>query len=163
MQWLLDWMWVVTSIGDFDILALIILVTALMFALHRQWKPLTCLLTSAVLVNILTIMTKNYFERARPMLDGVSVGGYSFPSGHTTGAFVVFGIVAWVFLNEVENKKVKYLGVTLAVVIGSLVGISRVYLGAHWASDVYGGVLVAAGIMLVITSLINYVADHMAS
>ncbi len=83
---------------------------------------------------------KHIFETARPAADVVKVlikqGGYAFPSGHSQGAVVFWGVIAW------EIKKA--WATTLAVVLILLIGISRLYLGVHWPIDVAGGWLIGA-------------------
>jgi membrane-associated phospholipid phosphatase len=96
-------------------------------------------LLSAYINNFL----KQIFETLRPTADLVRVvieeGNFAFPSGHSQGAVVFWGTVAW------ELKKA--WATTVAIVLMILIGISRLYLGVHWPIDVLGGWLIGAVIM----------------
>lgn len=86
---------------------------------------------------------KHIFETARPTADVVRTvikeTNFAFPSGHSQGAVVFWGVIAW------ELKKA--WSTTLAVLLMFLIGISRLYLGVHWPIDVLGGWLFGAIIL----------------
>jgi membrane-associated phospholipid phosphatase len=86
---------------------------------------------------------KHIFETARPTADVVTTvikeTNFAFPSGHSQGAVVFWGVIAW------EIKKA--WATTLAVVLMFSIGISRLYLGVHWPIDVLGGWLIGAVIV----------------
>jgi membrane-associated phospholipid phosphatase len=84
---------------------------------------------------------KRNFHITRPA-GGVAAGmGYSFPSGHTTGATAIAILLSYVALRQRRHARVVVLACMLGVV---LVGASRIYLDVHWASDVIGGWLVGS-------------------
>jgi membrane-associated phospholipid phosphatase len=134
----------VTALGDFRFLLLATpgLIALLVWAGHRVSALLFagCVLGGFALESALKIA----FGRARPDLWPalVTEKSYSFPSGHTTMATVFFGgLVAVVFhLRKSRLERGLALGVGAVVVLG--VATSRVYLGAHWATDTAAGMLV---------------------
>ncbi len=83
---------------------------------------------------------KHIVQRPRP--DGfrlVPEDGYSFASGHSLNAMVFYGLLIYVIHNNIKNKGLR---ITLEILLGLwvlLIGISRIYLGVHYASDVLGG------------------------
>ena len=83
----------------------------------------------------------------------VPVHGYSFPSGHTTTSALVAGAIIWLLQQAFPRSRTR-LGVQAALACwAALVGLSRLYLGVHWITDVLGGWLLAgAWLMLIIIS-----------
>jgi undecaprenyl-diphosphatase len=98
--------------------------------------PLT-LLAGAVL----NIVLKAIVARPRPPTPDTAVSLASFPSGHTLQATLLFGLLPLLVLAWTPRRPVLRIVGALAVIGVALVGLSRVYLGAHWPSDVVGGVL----------------------
>lgn len=102
-------------------------------------------------------MAKFTFQRERPAtgyVEEMLIQSYSFPSGHSAGSMVTYGLLAFLALHALPAP----WGVVCAVVLGLLIlsiGISRIYLGAHFASDVIGGWLVGAIGLAIIILLIK--------
>ena len=93
---------------------------------------------------------KVIFERPRPRLAWARVlPDYSFPSGHTTNA-VVFYIALAVILWSVFGRRIGLVALTVAVVLALGVGVSRIYLGFHYLTDVVGGILAGIAWLLVV-------------
>lgn len=83
---------------------------------------------------------KDIFHRQRPhILRLVSASGFSFPSGHSMTSMSFYGLLIYIAWNNIDNKIIKYgVSVLLAFLI-LFIGISRIYLGVHYASDVLAG------------------------
>lgn len=101
--------------------------------------------------NILFFTLKQIFERARPDLNRlVEVGGYSFPSGHSTNAIAFYGILAFILWRHISTRWGRTIVIILSSAMILMIGLSRIYLGVHYPSDVIGGFLVG-GLWLTIT------------
>lgn len=87
---------------------------------------------------LLNVALKYAYERARPSLDEalVTLHTFSFPSGHTAAATAFYGVVAAFLVSRTSNPLLRSAAVLAAVVAVALVAFSRVYLGAHYLSDV---------------------------
>lgn len=105
----------------------------------RSWIPVI-LLPAAVAGSLaMTVAGKDTIGRLRPPLE-FAVPPFetspSFPSGHSLNALVVFGMVAYLLVLRQRRRWVRALTVALAVVLAGAMGLSRVYLGHHWLTDV---------------------------
>ena len=136
--------WIGYTPQEVVIIAAIVL---LVFALGYRVEAVF-LLVSVIGSNILGALVKNLVARPRPSAPLVHVlhhvGGYSFPSGHVLTFIALFGFLAYVAYVEPSNPLVSRFVLIPCLILLILVGPSRIYLGAHWASDVIGAYLLGA-------------------
>ena len=92
---------------------------------------------------LLNVVLKNVFQRARPTFDHplLTFSGYSFPSGHTMAATMLYGTLAALALARIRAWHWRVLVVVVATFLIMLVGFSRIYLGAHYLRDVLGAMV----------------------
>ena len=112
----------------------------------RRCRMVAALVVVATLARpLLEFTLKESIGRDRPSLDRMVIGeGHSFPSGHVLAAAALWAMVPVVVSLYSESRRVWWTGAITAVLAVLLIGVSRVYLGVHWASDVIAGVLAAA-------------------
>jgi len=137
----------VSNLGETTVAAALITIAVSIFALRRQWlEAIFMLATTSSL--FLTLALKDLIHRARPFPVAESSSGfiqginqYSYPSGHVLFFVVFFGFFA--YLAEIYFAgKMRVIVIALCTALIVLIGPSRVFLGAHWASDVVGGYLI---------------------
>ena len=106
-----------------------------------------CNLIGVILNNIIKLIVK----RPRPTntLVLTTEKSYSFPSGHSMSSMIFYGLLIYYIANTIKNKKIKILLISLLTAIILLIGLSRIYLGVHYATDVTGGYLI--GLLYLIT------------
>ncbi|WP_368737962.1 phosphatase PAP2 family protein [Massilia sp. CCM 8734] len=122
-------------------------VLGLYFYLKKARYWLICLVLAVPGGQLLNVLLKTIFQRARPSFDEplLTLATYSFPSGHTLGATVFYGVLAAYLVCVAPRWKVR-IGVVLgACAMVALVALSRVYLGAHYLSDVLGAMVEGCG------------------
>jgi undecaprenyl-diphosphatase len=152
---------IVTTLGDPPVvLAVAALVALALWRRTRSRCAPAVLLGSVALTAGLVFLLKIAVSRPRPPLDtliGSPALDYSFPSGHTTDGSVVY-LVSAVLVGATVAQAARRLLLTLAVLVAVAVGLSRIYLGYHWATDVLGGWLLAAAVVGAAASVARAVA-----
>jgi membrane-associated phospholipid phosphatase len=133
---------VVTFFGSVIFLSSASGVVALVLAMRRfsyRLLALTLAIGGGSLVNLLL---KHFFHRQRPVLENplVTLSSYGFPSGHTMGATIFYGSLALVLVYSIRGWRSRLLVTGAAALIVTLIGASRIYLGAHYFTDVIGAV-----------------------
>ncbi len=127
---------------------LVIVVTALLVALRRSWTPVVVMVVAAAGSLLMTVLGKDLVGRARPpatLAVPPLETSPSFPSGHTLNATVLVGALAYLTLLVVRRSWQRVLVATVAVAFIIAMGLSRVYLGHHWLTDVVAGWLLGLG------------------
>lgn len=103
-------------------------------------RPGMCCAVNLVLVVVINQVLKFIIQRPRP--DGfrlATVSGFSFPSGHSMVAMAFFGLLAWLVWKYEADRRLRRLYATGFALVIVMIGVSRIYLGVHYASDVLGG------------------------
>lgn len=105
---------------------------------RRYWRAVVHWLVAIAGVALLTQAAKHYTMVSRPIESLTSVMGYAFPSGHASLSLVVFGFLAVIVAREVPPRW-RWIPYSVAFFPVMAISFSRVYLGAHWLSDILGG------------------------
>jgi len=131
---------VATSFGSTLTVTCIAVALSLYLLWRRHLYWLAALVLSVPGGALLNRLLKYAFHRARPHFDDpiLTLTGYSFPSGHTMMASVLYGVVAAYLCAHTPDWRGRALIIVAASVLIALVAFSRIYLGAHYLSDVLG-------------------------
>lgn len=115
---------------------------AIYMALKRDHYWLLAVLLAMPAGMILNVLLKNLFERSRPVLDHplVMLATYSFPSGHAAYSTMLYGLLAAYVAHRVDRWQWRLVSVLVCGAIVALVAFSRLYLGAHYLTDVLAGI-----------------------
>ena len=138
--------WVSFLSGDWRAPVLAVTGSLLIWRCLGKWEAGLVLMTW--LISPIHSVVKLIVNRPRPTPDLVRVfqdePGNSFPSGHAFFAIVFWGFLAYLALTRLRSRNLRVLAFSGSVVMILLIGVSRVYLGAHWPSDVLGGYILGA-------------------
>jgi membrane-associated phospholipid phosphatase len=137
-------------------LALLVVVILL---LKKEWWPILSLQMILWVGKGLLSFLKEFFHRARPMPQIVSAQGYSFPSGHSFYAMLVYGFMIYLTWKFIRNNCLRSLIFIICILLILLIGFSRIYLNVHWLTDVLGGYS-AAFSWLMINILVVEIIKH---
>jgi undecaprenyl-diphosphatase len=140
LPWLTSAMFAVTSLGSSLVVSCIAVVFGVYLIWRRRWYWLAAFLSSVYGGMLLNRILKYVFQRPRPHFDDplLSLSSYSFPSGHTMTATVLYGVLAAYFFANTQDWRRRLVIVLVASLLILLVGFSRIYLGSHYLSDVLG-------------------------
>lgn len=135
----------------------LILTLSTLIVIFFSWKKhkTESLLFSIMLVfgALLNLLLKDIFQRPRPTLDPLfTLSSYSFPSGHAMNSFVFYATLSYFFYHFTRNKRFSLIVACLAGLLVLLIGVSRIYLGVHYPSDVLAGYL--AGLLWFVLVLV---------
>lgn len=146
-------MLLVTDLAGLTVVTGVSLATAIFLVSMRRWHWLLALILVVPGGALLNELLKIVFQRARPTLDHpiFTVTGYSFPSGHTMIATLLYGFLAVFLFQVVQRWRWRALGAIGAAILIPLVAVSRMYLGAHYLSDTLAAI--AAGVIWLVLCL----------
>ena len=145
--WLEEAMRDLTALGGTTLLTLVTLAVLIYLMLLRKRHTAVMVVASIAGGALLSTLLKWMFARPRPDIvpHGMEVYTASFPSGHSTMAAVVYLTLGALLARSQAQQGVKVFLLSLAACVTVIVGISRLYLGVHWPTDVLGGWALGAG------------------
>ena len=125
---------ILTNIGGALVVIIITIIT-----LIKNRKYGTYMTINLILITILQIILKHIFLRNRPVdINLIEETGYSFPSGHSLTAMAFYGFIIYLVYISNINKRSKIIYISLFSIFILIVGLSRIYLGVHFFTDVMG-------------------------
>ena len=151
-----------TALGGVAALTLATLATAGFFAMRRVYGSAFYLLAAVGGGIALSGVAKEFVARPRPDLvaHGSLVETASFPSGHSMMAAVVYLTLGAMIARPLPLLRLKAYVLSVAMLLTVLVGVSRVYLGVHWPTDVLAGWLAGAAWAVICLALARWLARH---
>lgn len=149
----------ITEIGSvwFITVASVVVILYLLLSKKSKWYSLFFII-NIVGIGLLTKIFKMLFERERPDLleqyDGV---GYSFPSGHTTGAIAFYGFVIYLISKSEWKKRWKITFIVLLTLLILIIAMSRIVLSVHFFTDIVAGISLGFSWLLINILLLRFV------
>ena len=128
---------VITNFGNaFWLIAIVLL----LYLFYSKRPYSIWMLSNLIMITLLNLGLKSIFMRPRP--EGIRMieeSGYSFPSGHSMISMACYGLLAYLAFKKIQRPTLRFFICGLCFLLILLVGVSRIYLGVHYASDVLAG------------------------
>lgn len=131
-------------------------ITVFVLIFYKNKKYSLYMSINLVLITLCQIVLKNIFTRNRPVdINLIEETGYSFPSGHSLTSMAFYGFIIYLIYNSNLKKREKNIYITLFSICIFVTGLSRIYLGVHFFTDVLGGFTFSLAYLIIYTSLIK--------
>lgn len=147
----------ITKLGDTNYVLLIsgILFFIFLFSIKDKFISFMFIFSVSAVAGINQGL-KLIIKRDRPdILRLVEIGGYSFPSGHAMVSTILYGLIAYIVYKLVNRKWLRNFLVFINVLVILLIGISRIYLGVHYFTDVFCGFLISGVFIVIIINILE--------
>lgn len=143
----------ITSLSNTPVITVIAII---LFLVIKNKKVSLTIPTNLVLIATLNQILKLIFQRERPIgYRLLEIGGYSFPSGHAMASTAFYGLLIYLSYKYIKNKNLKIFLITINTIVIILVGISRIYLGVHYCSDVLVGISISIIYLIIYTKILT--------
>lgn len=143
----------ITNIGG---AIFVISLTTILFFVIKDKKIGISIITNLGIVTILNQIIKFIMQRPRPTeFRIIEETGYSFPSGHSMVSLAFYGYLIYLIYKYINNKHLKRTLIIILSVLICIIGVSRIYLGVHYTSDVLGGFLISLAYLIIYIELVN--------
>ena len=144
---------VITNLGGAIVICTL---TIILLLLVKNKKISFCILLNLIITTLLNLFLKNIIQRPRPVeFRLISETGYSFPSGHSMISMAFYGFLIYLIYKYFKNRKLKIILITFLSILIIAIGISRIYLGVHYTSDVIAGFMISVCYLIIYTSLVK--------
>lgn len=142
----------VTGLGDAYVVMPVTLAGLLALAVFKCWRAALYLITATAGAAIFVAGVKRFIQRPRPVSIYDGLAEYSFPSGHACMSVVLYGFLA-ILLIQTATPAWRRVAAFAALVLIAMISFSRIYLGAHWLSDVAAGLAFGVAWVALLTIL----------
>ena len=134
----------------------VISLTTILFFVIKDKKIGISIIANLGIVTILNQIIKFIMQRPRPTeFRIIEETGYSFPSGHSMVSLAFYGYLVYLIYKYINNKHLKRTLIIILSVLICVIGVSRIYLGVHYTSDVLGGFLISLAYLIIYIELVN--------
>ena len=141
------WAFVLTALGSTYVLVAVALAAALGLWLRGRWRSALALIVAYAITDATVAVAKLVVSRPRPDANLTEAGGFSFPSGHSAMSMAVYGCLAFALARTCRGFPRAACALAGAAIVVAI-GLSRIYLGVHYPSDVIAGWITGAAIFI---------------
>lgn len=153
----------ITLMGNWQIIFFSTVLASILLYLANKERYLQVLLLNVTIGLFFTEAFKILVSRPRPPIAEalITQGGYAFPSGHSYFAVAFYGLITYFWVKHFKQIKLKLLFLILGAGCCLSIGISRIYLGVHWASDVVAGLMLSGAWLMAMIAYLEYRSSYL--
>lgn len=147
-------LYVITTLASTAGVFALLFITSVIFLKHKAFSDFKYVIVNVSIGVVLMQIIKNIIRRVRPSWKWIVQGGFSYPSGHTISALLLYGTLMLLVYKKVHGRirKPLLIGFSLMII---LTGFSRIYFGAHFLSDVLASMLLGTIILIISNIFMN--------
>jgi len=135
-----------------------VIITIFILLIFLEKENIYRLMISVIGVVSTNQLLKHTLRRVRPdHIRLINEKSFAYPSGHSMISIAIYGVLIYIIYKNIKNKFIKTILIIILTILVLLIGISRIYLGVHYPTDILGGYLIALPIVILIIGLLN---DH---
>ncbi|MFE9579218.1 phosphatase PAP2 family protein [Nocardia sp. NPDC006044] len=153
---------IISNLGGTVAMTIVAVVAVVAFALRGYRREAVLMTVAGLGAWVLVDGGKNLIARPRPPIADhlVVKTNFAYPSGHSLGSIVVIGVLAVLLIPRLRRPAARWIAAVAAVVFVAAVGLSRIYLGVHWSTDVLGGWSLGALWVILCFGAYRYLAER---
>lgn len=147
---------IMTFISHLGSATILILICIILYILLKDKKMALIIMLNLAIVYLLNVIIKMIIARPRPdILRLVYETGYSFPSGHAMVGTGFYGFLIYIANKKIKNKALRRCITILLTLLIFLIGISRIYLGVHYATDIIGAFMIGIIYLVIFINILK--------
>lgn len=151
----------VKVITNFGGAIFLIAISIILFLLIKNKKIGISIFSNLFIITIINQLFKFILQRPRPTeYRIIDETGYSFPSGHSMISMAFYGYLIYLIYKYIKNKYIKWGLITILSCLIVMIGISRIYLGVHYTSDVIAGFVISIAYLIVYIKIANKLIEE---
>lgn len=150
---------IITDLGSIYLVVIVAAIVGVILFIRKNWWRLLSLCLAVGIGQAVLNILKVAFQSPRPKTE-LFVFGYTFPSGHVFSATVIYGFCIYLTFRFIHNATVKWIVSALLALLILLIGLSRIYLGVHWFSDILAGFVTGFAWLLLCIFFAKTVGDR---
>ncbi len=147
-------LYVITNLASTAGIFALLGITSVIFLKHKAFSDFKYVIANVSIGVVLMQVLKNIIKRVRPSWKWIVQGGFSYPSGHTISALLLYGTLMLLVYKKVHGKFRKPLLICFSLMI-ILTGLSRIYFGAHYLTDVVASLILGSIILIISNMFMN--------
>ncbi len=147
-------LYVITQLASTAGIFALLGITSVIFLKHKAFSDFKYVIANVSIGVVLMQVLKNIIKRVRPSWKWIVQGGFSYPSGHTISALLLYGTLMLLVYKKVHGRARKLLIIGFSLMI-LLTGVSRIYFGAHYLTDVVASLILGSIILIISNMFMN--------